>query len=48
VIALEFLETQLNAQPFIPFVLVLNSGDRYTFPALRFFLSETQGAPHDQ
>jgi len=48
VIDLEFLEPQLNAQPLTPFVLVLNSGGRYTFPALRFFLNETQGARHDQ
>ena len=28
-ITLEFLEEQLYARPFVPFVLVLNSGDRY-------------------
>jgi hypothetical protein len=28
-INLEFLETQLRAQPFVPFVLVISSGDRY-------------------
>ena len=26
---IEFLETQLNATPFTPFILVLNSGDRF-------------------
>jgi len=31
-IDLEFLEAQLNAQPFVPSVLVLNSGHRYMFP----------------
>jgi len=28
-ITLDFLETQLHARPFVPFVLVLSSGDRY-------------------
>jgi hypothetical protein len=28
-ITIDFLETQLHAQPFVPFVLVLSSGDRY-------------------
>lgn len=28
-INLDFLETQLAAQPFVPFVLISNSGDRY-------------------
>jgi len=28
-ITLEFLEEQLHARPFVPFTLVLNSGDRY-------------------
>ena len=26
---IDFLETQLNATPFAPFVLVMNSGDRF-------------------
>ena len=29
-ITLEFLEEQLQARPFAPFVLVTNSGDRYS------------------
>jgi hypothetical protein len=29
VITLEFLQEQLHARPFVPFVLVLSSGDRY-------------------
>jgi len=29
VIDLLFLEEQLHATPFVPFVLILNSGDRY-------------------
>ena len=29
-ITLEFLEEQLHATPFVPFTLVLNSGDRYS------------------
>jgi hypothetical protein len=28
-IDLAFLEEQLHAKPFVPFVLILNSGDRY-------------------
>jgi hypothetical protein len=28
-IDLSFLEEQLHAMPFVPFVLILNSGDRY-------------------
>lgn len=28
-ISLEFLQEQLTAKPFVPFVLVLSSGDRY-------------------